>query len=218
MHHFYAPGCALTLYKPQLADKLKTVIEQQYGPMDTWTSCCFNQTAPPEGAHLITPCATCAEQYAKQFPQCTTSFFLATLAESDDFPFPDYGGKAMSIQDTCTARSYPEYLAAVRKLLERMNIRLVEPAKTGSKAKCCGQVLYGKASIEKVENFMKTRAGEMPCEDVVVYCSSCIMSMTVGGRRPRYILDLLFGESTSLQAGITEWNQALRCYRNNEGK
>lgn len=50
----------------------------------------------------------------------------------------------------------------------------------------------------------------MPCEEVVVYCASCITSMSVGGKRPRYLLDLLFGEDTDLfmlgrRPGTVNW-------------
>ncbi len=36
----------------------------------------------------------------------------------------------------------------------------------------------------------------MPAEDVVVYCVSCAKAMFIGGKRPRYLVDLLFGEET----------------------
>ena len=60
---------------------------------------------------------------------------------------------------------------------------------------------------------MQNRATEMPCNDVVVYCSSCIMSMTQGGKQPRYILDLIFGEKTELKDGIEAWNSKLVDFR-----
>ena len=58
---------------------------------------------------------------------------------------------------------------------------------------------------------MKKRAEEMPCDDVAVYCISCIKSMHIGGKRPRYIVDLLFGEDT--EAGIyhpDKWHSMLQ--------
>ena len=61
--------------------------------------------------------------------------------------------------------------------------------------------------------FMIGRASEMPWNDVVVYCSSCIMSMTQGGKQPRYILDLIFGEETELKDGIETWNAKLTDFR-----
>lgn len=36
----------------------------------------------------------------------------------------------------------------------------------------------------------------MPAEDVVVYCVSCCKAMHIGGKTPRYLLDLLLGEPT----------------------
>ena len=214
MKYLYAPGCALMAYKPHLAERLKEVATKFYGSMDTLLSCCFTTPQLEPGTRIITPCATCAEKYTKLYTDCEAQFFLTDIANSTDFPFPDYGGISMSIQDTCSARSHPEYLATIRRLLERMNIRLIEPAKTGQRAKCCGQVFYGKLDNCKVEAQMKIRANEMPCEDVVVYCASCIMSMTVGGKRPRYILDLLFGEPTLMKnAEVDAWNKRLRHFR-----
>lgn len=213
MKYLYAPGCALVSYKPHLAEKLKEYVVKKYGEMDTLLTCCFDVPEKAAGSCIITPCATCVEQYAK-VADCTTVLFLKDLVESEDFPFPDYGGIRMSIQDTCAARKQPETLTVLRRLLERMNIELVEPEHTGSRARCCGQVFYGKLEISKVEAMMKKRADEMPCEDVVVYCASCIMSMTVGGKKPRYILDLLFGEPTDMTGtGVESWNGRLRNFR-----
>lgn len=213
MKYLFAPGCALMSYKPHLADKLKKLIIDKYGEMDNLLECCFTKPEIEEGTLIITPCVTCASRYTNMYPKCYSEFFLETIVESDDFDFPDYGGAMMSIQDTCSSRTMPETQATIRKLLEKMNIKLVEPARTGIKAKCCGQTLYGKADIEKVRSFMKTRASEMPCEEVVVYCSSCIMSMTQGGKHPRYILDLIFGEKTSINYGIESWNKRLADFR-----
>ena len=52
---------------------------------------------------------------------------------------------------------------------------------------------------------MKKRAAEMPAEEVVVYCVSCCKSMHIGGKRPRYLVDLLFGEETII--GVFEPEQ-----------
>jgi hypothetical protein len=47
----------------------------------------------------------------------------------------------------------------------------------------------------------------MPVEDVVVYCVSCVKSMFIGGKKPRYMVDLLFGEETLPQTTETvEWH------------
>ena len=215
MKYLYAPGCALMCYKPALSDLLKNTIQSRYGEMDHLLTCCFNapQTVDDEVC-IITPCTTCHRNYQKKYPQAKVVWFLEELAESETFDFPDYGGAEMSIQDTCSARADELYLKTIRRLLERMNIRLVEPKASGKSAKCCGQIFYDKLPLEKVESYMQKRALEMPVTDVVVYCASCIQAMAVGGRRPRYILDLLFNEPTEIVGdGVVSWNNSLKQFR-----
>jgi hypothetical protein len=94
-----------------------------------------------------------------------------------------------------------------------MNIAVTEPEATRAESKCCGGRFYGSLPVEEVKEKMRERAREMPCEDVVVYCVSCIKSMYIGGKRPHYIVDLLFGEET--QPGEFEpdaWHGSLRKY------
>lgn len=216
MKYLFAPGCALMAYKPHLADKLKVLIEEVYGPMDTLLSCCFNKPELEAGTCIITPCTTCNNRYRTLYKDCQSSFFLSTLAESETFPFPDYQGIEMSIQDSCAGRTDEQYLNAIRKLLKRMNIKVVEAAKSGKNGKCCGQVLYGKSPIEKVEKYMIGRAQEMPRENVVVYCASCIQGIMLGGKKARYIIDLLFNEPTECdKSGIVSWNNRLKDFRDN---
>jgi Fe-S oxidoreductase len=93
-------------------------------------------------------------------------------------------------------------LDAIRTLLGKMNVRIVEPSATRGKGVCCGDTFYGTLPVKQVLGLMAKRAGEMPVEDVVVYCVSCAKSMFNGGRRPRYLVDLLFGEETI--AGTTD--------------
>lgn len=217
MKYLYAPGCALMIYKPHLAEKLKTVIEEHYGKMETLLSCCFNTPELEPDTCIITPCSTCNNRYRTLYKECTSSYFLATLAESDTFPFPDYQGISMSIQDTCSGRTDELYLNAIRKLLKRMNINIVEAEKSGKRGKCCGQVLYGKAPQEKVEAYMKARAQEMPEENVVVYCASCIQGIMLGNKKARFIIDLLFNEPTEADAsGVISWNKRLVDFRNSQ--
>jgi Fe-S oxidoreductase len=104
----------------------------------------------------------------------------------------------MSIHDACPTRTEERVHTAIRRILERMNIKVIEPDKARTKAECCGDSFYGALSAEQVKEKMKKRASEMPCENVVVYCVSCIKAMYIGGKRPRYMVDLLFGEDTEI--------------------
>jgi len=102
----------------------------------------------------------------------------------------------MSILDACPTRDQERVHIAIRTILERMNIIIEEPKNTRTKSTCCGDSFHGSVSTEKLKELMKKRSSEMPVEDVVVYCISCIKSVYIGGKKPRYLIDLLFSEET----------------------
>jgi len=54
-------------------------------------------------------------------------------------------------------------------------------------------------SIEEVNKLQKERAAQMPCQDVAVYCVSCIKSMAIGGKTANHMVDLILGEETEDQ-------------------
>jgi Fe-S oxidoreductase len=196
MNHVFAPGCALMLYKPDLADRAQRALELELGAAPRHLTCCHHEPGLPSGTQVINVCPGCDRRYRSLYEGVTTRSLWEVLAVSTRFPFPDCGGAAMAIQDACPTRDQDRVHDAVRTLLGRMNVRIVEPKATRSKGSCCGDTFYGTLPVAKVKELMAKRAGEMLEEDVVVYCVSCVQSMAIGGKRPRYLVDLLFGEST----------------------
>jgi Fe-S oxidoreductase len=194
MPDVFAPGCALLLHKPALAGKLQAFLGT--GPQHL--TCCHHAPGLPAGTRIINVCPGCDRRYRELYEGISTISLWEILAECEDFPFPDHGGRVMSILDACPTRTEVRVHDAIRRLLERMNIRLLEPAHTRTKAACCGDSLYGTVPVEAVKAQMRKRALEMPCEDVVVYCVSCVKAMHIGGKVPRYLVDLLFGEATPI--------------------
>ena len=72
-----------------------------------------------------------------------------------------------------------------------MNIEVEEAPFSGMESVCCGDNFYGTVSNEQVEERIKMRAEQFPCDNVVVYCIGCVRAMTSGGKIPRYLPDLL---------------------------
>lgn len=196
MDQVFAPGCALMMYKPRLAEKVEAFLAREFGAVARHERCCRHQPGLPAGTRLINVCPGCDRRFRKLYEGIGTVSLWELLVESADFPFPDYGGAAMAIQDACPTRDQAGVLDAVRTLLERMNIRVVEPRATRDRGTCCGDSAYGSVPVGKVKELMAKRAAEMPEENVVVYCVSCAKAMHNGGKRPRYLVDLLFGEET----------------------
>ena len=192
----FAPGCALILYKKELAVKLHSALQEKLGNIEWLDICCLNRPQFPPGARLINTCPGCDRRYRANYPELHNISLWEILAEESFLPLPDYAGREMSITDACPTRQNSNVHTAVRTLLQRMNITLVEPEHTRANSRCCGDSSWGILPTEQVKENMRKRAEEMPIEDVVVYCVSCLKSIFIGGKKSRYLVDLLFGEET----------------------
>lgn len=209
----FAPGCALMLYKPDLAGRLHRMLKKNLGEMGMWMTCCRKDPGFATETEVINICPGCDKRFRKDYPSSATVSLWEVLAETDFFPFPDYRGQVMSIIDACPTRDQPRVHAAIRALLRKMNIVLKEPRNTRTQSTCCGDTFWGEIPTDKVKRQMRKRAAEMPVDDIVVYCVSCSKSMFVGGRRPHYMIDLLFNEETVPKTfEPDEWHQQLDDY------
>ena len=192
----FAPGCALMLYKPELAEKLHSILNKNLGEMDKLMICCHHDPQLAEPTEIINICPGCDKRFRNDYENSSTISLWEILAESDFFEFPDYQGKSMTIIDACPTRDQDRVHSAIRKVIRKMNITLIEPKNTRTKSTCCGDSFYGVIATQKVKELMVKRASEMPLNDVVVYCVSCIKSVHIGGKKPHYLIDLLFSETT----------------------
>jgi Fe-S oxidoreductase len=209
----FAPGCALILYKPELADKLHLILNKNLGEMDKLMICCQHDPGISENTKVINVCPGCDKRFGNDYENVSTVSLWEIIAENDFFPFPDYNGIQMSILDACPTREQERVHKAIRILLKKMNISLVEPKNTRTKSTCCGDSFHGIIPTEKVKELMVKRASEMPVDDVVVYCISCIKSVFIGGKRPQYLIDLLFNEETVPKTyEPDEWHTELKNY------
>jgi Fe-S oxidoreductase len=209
----FAPGCALVLYKPVLAGRVHAMLNSSFGEMEEFSVCCHHDPQFGIPTRIINICPGCDKRFGHDYKDTSTVSLWELLAESTSFPFPDYHGMQMSILDACPTRENTKVHDAIRILVAKMNIRLVEPERTRTGSTCCGDSFYGELPTVRIKELMRKRASEMPVDDVVVYCVSCIKSLFIGGKRPHYLVDLLFSEETipgTLEPD--EWHQELRAY------
>jgi len=214
MNYAFAPGCALYVYKPELAKKTFDYLQQEFADLAEHQICCQHEPKLASGTRIINVCPGCNKRYKALYDGITTVTLWELLAGSKTFPFPDYNGATMTIHDACDTRNDIAIHAAIRELLKKMNITLIEPQQTRTEAFCCGNSFNGTLPEDEVKERMKKRADTMPCDEVVVYCVACARSMKVGGKRPRYLLDLLMGEDTCLEdLEPHEWKSRTRAFR-----
>ena len=155
---------------------------------------CRHDPCLPAGSVIINNCAGCDRRFRKLYEGISTITYW-------------------EVHDSCSFRCKPQVHEAIRSLLRKMNVTVVESEFSREKSICCGDNLYGHVPEAEVERFQKMRAAQMPCGDVVVTCISCIRSMTVDGKRARYLPDLIFGRATPpMTDSLTDYHDRLEAH------
>lgn len=193
---YFNPGCAMNLYKPEAAEAILRLLNRRFLPTKMHTVCCRHEPNLPIGSTIINNCAGCDRRFRSLYEGIQTISIWEVLDNIPALPLPSYAGLTLSVQDSCSFRKKPQVHAAVRSLLEKMRIEIVESPYSGVKSVCCGDNFYSHVPVEQVVAFQKKRAAQMPCRDVAVYCVSCAKSMAVGGKTPHHMMDLVLGEPT----------------------
>ncbi|GHT00278.1 hypothetical protein AGMMS50276_25650 [Synergistales bacterium] len=211
---YFNPGCALSIYKPSAEGAFFEYLQKHYEPnIKLHKICCHHDPKVEKDSVIVNVCAGCYRRFSTLYEGVSTVSLWEVLDSVDAFDYPDYKGLRVSIHDPCPIRNKPQVHKAVRSLLKKMNIEIEEAAYHSGDSVCCGDSFYQNIPLEEVHAKMKERADSMPCQDVVVYCVSCIKSMYIGGKRPRHIGDLLLGEETSPQVYDTEaWHAQIGEY------
>ncbi|HOT97084.1 MAG TPA: (Fe-S)-binding protein [bacterium] len=210
---FFNPGCALSLYKPDMEIRILELLNRTWQETRLHNICCRHEPQLEKGSVIVNVCAGCDRRFSTLYEGISTISVWEIIDRLDAFDFPDYCGLRLSVQDPCPVREKPQVHQAVRNLLRKMNIEVVETRFHGTRTVCCGDDLYPRFPIYKIRQQMIKRAEAMPCEEVCVYCVSCVKALHIGGRRPRHLLDLLMNESTDPQVYDTaKWHEQLQGY------
>ncbi|GHV34131.1 hypothetical protein FACS1894187_04100 [Synergistales bacterium] len=211
---YFNPGCALSIYKPSSEDAFFRYLQKHYEPnIELHKICCHHEPKVEKGSVIVNVCAGCYRRFGTLYEGVSTVSLWEVLDSLDAFDYPDYNGLRVSIHDPCPIRDKPQVHKAVRSLLKKMNVEIEEAAAHSGESICCGDSFHQSIPLEEVHKKMKERADSMPCQDVVVYCVSCIKSMHIGGKKPRHIGDLLLGEETFAQVHDTDaWHKQIKEY------
>jgi len=210
---YFNPGCALSIYKPNMETEILKFLNKNYGQVTLHEICCKHDPQLYANSLIINVCPGCDKRFSTLYEGISTISLWEILDGLDSFDYPDYKGLKISVHDSCDVRGKTKVHEAVRNLLKKMNIDIIETQFMGSDSRCCGDVYYPNLPIKKVHEKMNERAKSMPCKDVCVYCVSCIKAMYIGGKTPRHLLDLLYGEVTEPQVFDTVlWHDELQKY------
>lgn len=216
MSHAFFSSCKAKATYPNASEKLHKYIQEKYGIEPI--GCCkvkYRELTHDDTAIVV--CNNCAA-ILEESSQVKDIRFVWELIDADvSFPFPDYHGEVMTIQDCWIAFEKRHIQKAIRSLLSKMNIHYLELEENYGETRFCGTNLLSPCTEinaklapkryveegahmftpcteeEQVERFQKY-CKKVKTERVACYCKFCTEAINLGGKRGVHMLELLFGK------------------------
>lgn len=238
--NYYIASCVFTAQFPELSKIIRDYVASRFGfeiircCVPNWKVKEYIEKAPegalrkswqqmPEtaafqpGDEVWSLCHNCSNILEECHPGVAVHSLWELIDQDADFPFPDYSGLKVTVQDCWRSKERREEQDAVRSLLKKMNIEYVEAAAHHEKTDFCGNSLYraqvarnpklapkhylegaaGKFiphSVEEQVRIMKDHCAQYETDTVVCYCHYCLEGLKTGEVDGRHIAHLLFPE------------------------
>ena len=235
---YYIASCVFTSQFPELSRKIQDYVRGRFG--FEIVRCCVGQykirefeERMPEGDcrarwaglpdsgdfrtgdRVYSLCHNCNNIIEELHPGVEVHSLWELLDQDEDFPLPDYSGLRVTVQDCWRARDREAEQAAVRSLLEKMNITYSEAAENHAQTRFCGASLYrpqpprnpklapkhyveGAQGLfqphtkEEQERLMRDYCAAFRTQTVVCACHYCLEGLRLGGVDGKHIAELLF--------------------------
>ena len=218
MSTLFLPSCKIRRFCGPASKQLEAYINERMA-VQTLGCCkvfCGSQQAKAcEGDTALVVCNNCAT-FVEESSVVSEVRFVWELIDADPaFAFPDYRGQRMAVQDCWRAYEKRDVQEAVRSLMRKMNIEVVELPEHHEHTRFCGLDLLEPCSAlekrfapqryvvegagmytplpedEQLERLRAHCAG-IDAETVVCYCFSCLEGIRLGGKNAVHLIDLLF--------------------------
>ncbi len=235
---YYIASCVFTSQFPERSRQIQALVKERYG-LEV-VRCCvqnyklreFTERMPEgecrahwaalpdsadfrQGDRVWSLCHNCNNIIEETRPGVEVHSLWELLDGDESFPFPNYEGLTVTVQDCWRSRDRADEQAAVRSLLEKMRIRFVEADENHEKTEFCGASLYraqpprnpklapkhyvegaaGKfvpVPPEELERLMLEHCAGYRTDTVVCYCHYCLEGLRLGGVDGLHIAQLLF--------------------------
>ena len=210
MATIYFPSCNFTKASPEAAKRLRAYMKEKM-PV---AGCCRVDKSPyPAGDTALYFCQACRETLeAKEDNRLLPENLFVWLNRQEDFPWPDYRGLTVNVQDCWRDREHPEIFDGVRACLERLGVTVVEMEENRENSVFCGNLHFEPKDPENL-SLLKARPGvplyEFPEEEqkrlmaeqaekltaplAVTYCNRCTAGLQMGGAKAVHLAELCMG-------------------------
>ena len=238
MSEYYIASCVFTSQFPELSMKIQKYVRDRFGheivrccvpkykirefeekmpegtPRDCWHDL-PDSGQSTKGDQVYSLCHNCNNILEEMHPEVQVHSLWELLDSDDAFPLSDYHGMKMTVQDCWRSKDRKEEQDAVRSLLKKMNIEIVELGKNRDLTDFCGASLYraqpprnpklapkhyvegaaGKFvphTPQEQEEIMRQYCGQFLTDKVVCYCHYCLEGLKMGGSDAVHLAQLLF--------------------------
>ena len=139
---YYFPSCKFTQMRPETSEKVKRFMASKGVRV---VGCCRPGHKALSGWNdiAITICETCSIIIGENRPAAKVISLYEFIDSLPDFPFPDYKGERITLQDCYRAKAKETEKAAVRSVLRKMNVEIVELSGTEEEINFDGSFLLG---------------------------------------------------------------------------
>ena len=164
---------------------------------------------------IIYICHNCAAIFEETKPETSRISLWEFILNDKDFHFPDYAHEKITLQDCWRSFDNRSEQEAVRSLLCKMNIDVVELEDNYGKTQFCGISTYMPSSPRNLklapkrfvenaqgkfiphteaeqEKLMKEYCKKITTEKVAAYCHYCAKGLSLGGKKALHLGALLF--------------------------
>ncbi len=214
MADIYFPSCRVRNYSPEKSKQLETYLQERHGLVIE--NCCRtnhkNLQAEDTAVYI---CNTCAAIIRENAPANPAISVWELLAIDTNFPYPNYQGQQITIQDCWRVYDNLPQQKAVRAILKRLNFTVLEIEKNFATTDFCGTTLWAKLppqnaalapqrflknaqdkfkehSIAEQKQIMQEHCQQFRTDNVVCYCVPCANGLNLGGAIAVHLLDLIF--------------------------
>lgn len=210
MNEIYFPSCNFTKASLESAKRIRAYLKER---MPVAGCCRVDKLTYPQGSTALYFCQACRETLEKRAPgQFTLENLFVYLADDPAFPWPDYSGLTVTVQDCWRDREHPEIFTAVRTALEKMQVSVVEMEENRENSVYCGTLHFEPRLPENMmllaaedshaishlpeeiqAKLMKEQVEKFPCELAVTYCNRCTAGIHMTGGKGVHLMELATG-------------------------
>ena len=202
--------CCTDRYKvKEFEDKMAPSVAQQWKDTTHYTE--FDKDTA-----MVSICQNCTSVFQESQPDIKVlSLWEYILDYVPDFPYPDYSGMKVTVQDCWRQYDNEAQQAAVRALLHKMNIEFFELKENHADTKYCGVTtlrptpkrnlvmapkrykenacgFFAPHTPEEQQAYMENYCKQITTEAVVSYCHYCAQGFNLVGQKNYHLAELLF--------------------------